>query len=548
MNRLITRGFLPTELPPIFRPSRNLVTALEHATRPKSSLRFVSRPAPYSLARAGTKRCHLTIPNIINYHQLASLIASHWAEINQHYTKSTISLSTPAISENAARAIAFTPMNDLKRHRLLHSAGYRYVLRADVSGFYPSVYTHTITWALHGKSQGKKRSKTPLLGDLIDQLVRDGQDRQSVGLPIGPDTSHIVSEMIGVAIDEIVLASLKKPFSGFRHMDDYYLCFDDQGAAATALTVLTHALRDFELNLNETKTKICPVEEDLESYWSEDIDSAGFSDDIGKQSNDIETFFDKAIRLAKQLSDDNIIKYAVRRSARHVIQGANWKLYEAYLAHVAVSYPSSLPTVCEILSTYRGIGYPLNSDLWKKIAIDGIRIHAPLRHDSEVCWALWLLWEIGATVGDAARVEIEKMNNGVVATMALFLQERGKFTGTIDTRYWERAAGSYPFQGEFWLLAYEGSRRQWVQLKMNALDQFGLASALNKLRVSFLEDNAKLEPIFKKVPRIKVGDASDDEDRVPMEIEGYEYIFSESPSEKFGMEVNRLPVVGSGAG
>jgi hypothetical protein len=396
-----------------------------------------------------------------------------------------------------------------------------------VSGFYPSVYTHTITWALHGKAKGKKQSKTPLLGDLIDQLVRDGQDRQSVGLPIGPDTSHIVSEMIGVAIDEIVQASLKKPFSGFRHMDDYYLCFDDQAAAATALTVLTHALRDFELNLNETKTKICPVEDDLESYWSEEIEASNFSNDPDKQSGDIETFFDKAIRLAKRLADDNIIKYAVRRSARHVIREPSWQLYEAYLAHMAVSYPSSLPTVCEILSTYRGMGYRLNSDLWSKIAMDGIRIHAPLRHDSEVCWALWLLWEIGGTVEDIARVEIEKMNNAVVATVALFLQEKGKFEGKIDTRYWERAAGSYPFQGQFWLLAYEGSRRQWLRLGMSALDKFGLASALDKRRVSFLEDNAKMEPIFRKVPRIKVGKPSDDEYGVPMEIEGYDYIFSE---------------------
>jgi len=244
-------------------------------------------------------------------------------------------------------------MNDLKRHRLLHSAGYRYALRADVSGFYPSVYTHTITWALHGKAKGKKRSKNPLLGDRIDQLLRDGQDRQSIGLPIGPDTSHIVAEILGAAIDEIVLASLKEPFSGFRHMDDYYLCFDDQAAAAAALTVLTHALRDFELNINETKTKICSVEEDLESYWSEEIDNCFFSDAADRQSNDMEMFFDKTIRLAKQLGDDNIIKYAVRRSARHVIHEENWKLYEAYLAHVAVSYPSSLPTICEILSTHR---------------------------------------------------------------------------------------------------------------------------------------------------------------------------------------------------
>jgi len=114
-----------------------------------------------------------------------------------------------------------------------------------------------------------------------------------------------------------------------------------------------------------------------------------------------------------------------------------------------------------------------------------------------------------------------------VGAMALFLQEKGKFYGKVDTRYWEEAAGLYPFQGEFWLLAYEGSRRQWLRLKMNALDEFGLASVLNKRRVSFLEDGAELEPIFEKVPRVKLGGDGDDEDRLEMEIEAYEYIFSE---------------------
>ena len=128
-----------------------------------------------------------------------------------------------------------------------------------------------------------------------------------------------------------------------------------------------------------------------------------------------------------------------------------------------------------------------------------------MRHDSEVCWAMWLLWEIEAVVEDAAKTEIERMNNGIVATMALFLEDKAKFRGSIDTRFWEGTAGHHAFQGHLWLLAYEGSKRGWLPIKGKDLDAFNIANLLHEQNVSFLDERAKLEPIFEKMPRIKVG-------------------------------------------
>ena len=74
---------------------------------------------------------------------------------------------------------------------------------ADISSFYPSVYTHTIPWALHSKAVAKKNKakNDTYFGNILDGCSMGVQDWQTVGLPIGPDTSHIIAEIIGVAID-----------------------------------------------------------------------------------------------------------------------------------------------------------------------------------------------------------------------------------------------------------------------------------------------------------------------------------------------------------
>jgi hypothetical protein len=100
----------------------------------------------------------------------------------------------------------------------------RYLLYADTSRYYTTIYTHSISWALHGKSVAKeRRHDKSLLGNQLDELVRATQDSQSVGIPIGPDTSLIISEIIGTAIDlelreRLSAANIK--MQGHRYLDD----------------------------------------------------------------------------------------------------------------------------------------------------------------------------------------------------------------------------------------------------------------------------------------------------------------------------------------
>ena len=113
-------------------------------------------------------------------------------------------MSVPTIRENSSRAVGLSAyFKDLSAERMLRSTGTRFHLYADFARFYGSIYTHSIAWALHGQDEARADEKTMLLtGNQIDRLVRNTQDRQSMGIPVGPDSSLVMAEIIGAAIDQ----------------------------------------------------------------------------------------------------------------------------------------------------------------------------------------------------------------------------------------------------------------------------------------------------------------------------------------------------------
>jgi hypothetical protein len=86
------------------------------------------------------------------------------------------------------------------------------------------LYTHAIPWALHTKPVAKaNRNKTD--GDKIDKAVRNCSSGQTVGIPIGPDTSFVVAEIVLAAVDGLLRTKLPA-LRGFRYLDDYEAAFE----------------------------------------------------------------------------------------------------------------------------------------------------------------------------------------------------------------------------------------------------------------------------------------------------------------------------------
>lgn len=80
--------------------------------------------------------------------------------------------------------------------------GSRYLLKADISQFYPSIYTHTIPWALHSKATAKAGQRdVELAGNVLDKELQACQHGQTKGIAIGPDTSLGIAELLLSPID-----------------------------------------------------------------------------------------------------------------------------------------------------------------------------------------------------------------------------------------------------------------------------------------------------------------------------------------------------------
>src|SRR3546814_9550733 len=73
--------------------------------------------------------------------------------------------------------------------------------------FYHSIYTHSIAWAILGKAHVKASHHTNAFkghfANHLDKAVGAGQEGQTIGIPLGPDTSRIIAELVAVEVEEI---------------------------------------------------------------------------------------------------------------------------------------------------------------------------------------------------------------------------------------------------------------------------------------------------------------------------------------------------------
>ncbi|MET4892633.1 RNA-directed DNA polymerase [Morganella morganii] len=135
-----------------------------------------------------------------------------------------------------------------------------------------------------------------------------------MGIPIGPDTSHIISELIGTAIDKELFDTLGHWPAGFRYVDDFYLFFNTRDDAEKVLALLTKIINSYELQINASKTKIIEVKELVEESWKYNIKKLSISHERQSQRNDIHNYFEVIFKLEQKFKDESIIKYALKQT------------------------------------------------------------------------------------------------------------------------------------------------------------------------------------------------------------------------------------------
>lgn len=508
---LLGRGYFPKELPPPFqthifaekattlRPSWAAIRAAMNS-RTRDRHPRPSHPVLYDMARKGHARRTLAIPNVVNQFYLVEEIAKHWTAITALIDSSTLSLTKCTIASEG-RAIPMPSLSSLAEKRIILHAAQGAVLQTDVLSFYHSLYTHAIPWALHGKAVAKANhdpKNTALFGNRIDALVRSCQDGQTIGVPVGPDTSRIISELVLCAVErEIPHKVHQRIASGFRYIDDFFLCFASLSDAEAVLAGIREACLHFDLQLNAAKTNTISALAFNEETWPSEISAMRISPNGKSQRRSLMRFFSAAIRLAKDLPHESIASFAVRSSSKVFIDNENWDLYEAFLLRMARENTNCIDSVIKILCTYAAIGYTISPSVplfVERIIAD----HAPYNQHFEVSWALWLARSLEIRLSTVASSLVLRMENSICAILALHLRSRKLLSGRNLISSWLGPVTAKDLCGEHWLLIYESSLRKGWPINgasVAAVDGDGFFSAMKSEGVSFYDSRAYNRPL-----------------------------------------------------
>lgn len=467
LDDLLAKGFFPQELPPCF----STTSFASIAALPASILPAIltnppdSKPCPYSFARGGTGvvRRRLSIVNPVAFYALAQVVATNWAAIDAHLQNTPLSQSRPMHWSGAKRAfktLSYTNRFLVEPKARSRSAARAFLL-ADISQFYHSIYTHSIAWAFHTKAIAKANHGHMLFGNRIDALVQRGQDRQTFGIPIGPDTSLVIAESVLAEVERNVLQRLPN-LRGIRFIDDYELCFPDLGSAENALSVIQEELQQFELQLNPKKTKIVSPPIRFEPDWVGEFRTFVLRTNSG-QHGDLVRFFDLITRHLEPDIEAHVAKYAMSKLLlqKFVPRLENHSLYQALLCQLLVTQPSAAKEIVSCIILLATIGVTIDNALIMASFSEVIKRAVPLGRHFEISWVLYGILKLNLSIDPAATAFLSNCDNAVIALMSLNAWQRG-LVPSLTADVWAPHMTTADLHDEYWPLSYEAGRLGWL--------------------------------------------------------------------------------------
>lgn len=139
------------------------------------------------------------------------------------------------------------------------SLKYSRVLHTDVTDCYGSLYTHSISWALHGRKKAKKlKGDKNLLGNKIDIHLRASRFGQTNGICQGSVLMDFIAELVLGYVDKKVSKKLAQldDFIILRYRDDYRIFTNSDTQADSILKSISDKLRIVGMKLSASKTHI----------------------------------------------------------------------------------------------------------------------------------------------------------------------------------------------------------------------------------------------------------------------------------------------------
>ena len=490
LHSVLGHGYLPIELPPPFSAKSYADAIIWDPGLSKTTILLkppVTRLETHRIPRGNGGRRRLSIPNPLSYSALAHLVTGKWQLIASHMRQSAISSGPTVWNPKMGRALVPSKRHaELATLRTKVRSKSRYVVKTDISQFYHSIYTHSIPWSLYGKPYAKQNRFAKNLGNSLDSFVRALQDGQTVGIPVGPDCSLVIAETVLVGADLELIKEIPN-FNGFRHVDDYEVGCNSYSEAEAVVSTIQKSLDAFDLEMNPLKTSIASLPEPLEPSWVTELRRFEFRDRISSQHQDIIDFFDCAFRWINNGEGRAVLIYALNKLSSADILKDNWTTTQRLIAQTALNDPSVIYNALYTLLRQITKGHVISPDLVGETLNSIIQDSAIVGHSNEVAWALWGLMRLNLRISAETAKVIAKMDDSVIALLALDARDRKLIDGHLVTSNWESYCRCDELEGDKWLLAYESNVKNWLQPSNDYVAQHPTFKLFKSAHVSFYD-------------------------------------------------------------
>lgn len=422
----------------------------------------------------------LAIPNPIAYQQLCAFLRDIWPNLQAHFQNNTRG-ELHRVSRIHLRKMyqenRLFQMNygnwrvDGSPEVDILMTGKRYMVKADISSCFPSIYTHALSWALATKETAKTtRNDGNIWYNKIDTLTRRLTYDETHGLLIGPHVSNLLAEIILTCVD-----SRLQHWSYVRAIDDYTCYVDSHEDGQRFLTELGAALREYDLSLNHKKTEILELPLAATSHWQRKLNMLPLTTSYGKTDFPLtRAYLDHAIELMEQNKGNAaILKYAIKvLSGKDLTHNA-----KEYFTKTVLSLSLAYPYLVTMLDEYIFHKYCAGCSSHQCIHIfaeNALKAGISRRNYEQAAYAIFFAIKYRFQLENFDVSSAIESSDSVFMLMAFYYAQKEGLTNEVKQlkATARQLAKDLPTFDEHWIYLYEilpksCLKADWVKLKEN---------------------------------------------------------------------------------
>jgi len=350
LEGLVSHGMFSEKLPPIFE-SHSFYEYCKNEMPKFNNTYKESNYIKYESMRHINVPRSFGIPNPMNYYKLCLFISENWELIKMHFKEKT-ELEVQKVSK-----IHIRKMKNSKKIFQMNYKNYqtdefeqidylldsKYLVNVDISTCFPSIYTHSIPWALVGKSSAKIDRNPNFWFNQLDFYTRGINNGETHGILIGPHASNILSEIVLVSVDSELV---EKGWKYTRNVDDYSCYVNSYEESQNFLSDITNSLKKYNLILNHKKTAISKLPLCSTERWIRELNMSPLGRDSYISYKTLKLSIDLALDLLQSNHENAaILNYLIKIIDQKELSKNAEKYYVRNILHLSILYPYLIPLI-----------------------------------------------------------------------------------------------------------------------------------------------------------------------------------------------------------